>query len=162
MKVGLALDGLLVDIDSAFAGKSEASSYLDPSVIRDESFWATLKLAQNVEILREIDELFILTPRPHSLLLITRSWLKRNGIIIPDENIIMQSSGSLKRYDCRIYDLDYYIDSDDVLTTFKYDRCIPVGIGRNFPNWIRSFDDLASVRFEGDLRDWKCYGNEKM
>lgn len=158
MKVGVALEGLLVNVAEAFtiwqSRGGNASSYMDPKVVNDESFWASLKCQQNAEGLNSVD-IYVLTERPPRLFLVTRSWLRREGIKVRDENIIMQSSGAIKRYDCRIHTLDYMIDSADTLTSFVYDRCIPIGIGDGFPSWIRSFPDLMSVRFEGDLRDWR-------
>lgn len=163
LKIGLALEGLLVDVEKHFdiwkSRQGGASSYMDTKVINDESFWASLKPHRDVEVFKSSEDLYILTERPQKLFLVTRSWLRREGLRIPDSNIIMQSSGPLKRYDCRLHDLDYFVDSDpEVINGFVHDRCIPIGVTRGrggFAPWVRTYGGINFVRFESDLRDWK-------
>lgn len=164
MRIGIALEGLLTDMETEFSlwmqrNQGGASSYLDPKVVNDETFWATLRMQANTALtMTTDDEIYVLTIRPVKLFLVTRSWLRREGIVVPDENIIMRSGGRLKRYDCRLNDIDYFVDSDpEVLESFKFDRCIPVGVGEGFPEWMHSYPTLSDVRFEPDLRDWKLW-----
>lgn len=89
---------------------------------------------------------------------ITRSWLSRNGVHVLTENIIMASKAELKRYDCRLRGIEYYIDTDaDLLHSFKHDYTIPVGIGNreDFPEWIQVHSSVNDALFnlEPDRRN---------
>lgn len=169
MRIGLPLEGVLVDMDAHFhffaprAGL-EAESRMSRKVLRNESFWSSPKpnediseIADLMKTLADVDEFYIFTERPVALLPITRSWLTRNGLRIPEANIIFASSGLLKRYDCRLNKIDYFIDCDyETLNQFTYDRTIPVGIGEpeNFNNNIQVHATVceALMNLDVDLR----------
>jgi hypothetical protein len=168
LKIGLALEGMITNIEREFEvwkqrSQGGASSYLDPKVVRDETFWATQKAQYNLSKLNDLGMIYVLTERPPSLLLATRSWLRRNGLGVQDEHIIMRSSGRLKRYDCRLHDLDYFVDSErDVLLSFKHDKCVPVSIGEQIAPWIQNYETLEALELGPDLREWKKWNDETM
>lgn len=169
MRIGLPLEGVLVDMEAHFnfwisRMSFDADSRFSSKMLRQEGFWASPPplfavgdIADLMRTLDDVDEFFIFTERPKSLFPVTRSWLQRNNLNVPDENIVLSSTGGLKRYDCRLHNIDYFIDCDyEVLATFKHDRTIPVGVGdkSDFPDWMQVHETVvdALTNLDVDLR----------
>jgi hypothetical protein len=140
MRIGLALDGLLADTAGHFNSwktrlNDEADSYLLPRWQKLESFWTSLPPFPDVKAYGEMSEeaeLVILTERSHTLRPITEAWVRNAGL---NATVVFNT---IKRYDCRIYSLDFFLDSDvRTLNEFVYDKTVPIFVNR-YGGWMFS------------------------
>lgn len=139
MRVGVSLDGVLADSQSRLAMYAKrleinTDSLWHPRLISDEPFWAGMTAWPDVPFFIEAiqqgqHELFVLSERPASLLSVTRAWLRRKHLELSHDHLVVNS---IKRFDCRMLDLDIFIDaSSQVIDKFSYDRVQAIQICRN-------------------------------
>jgi hypothetical protein len=134
MKLAFTLDYLLANTQQrADTYKVEGDPLRSEAMRKDEWFWATIyaheDVAEFAQMLRDSGtEYYVLVERPASLIMITASWLRRHDFQLPNDHIIMDT---IKRYDCRMNDVDYLIDyTDHMLDWYQYERVVPVILDR--------------------------------
>lgn len=130
MRVAVILDGLLCD---TAALQTEWKRRIgDDSFLKDEAFWAALQPYDDVTDFGDAIkgrgwELYLFAERPRSLMLVTRSWVRRRaGLTFAKENVIMQA---LKRFDARVHKIDAVITGDPSdLDNFKVEAVHPIAV----------------------------------
>lgn len=117
MRIALGMDGLLCNLESRlqlYKDKLEIDKdpFSSQQLLNDESFWAFIKpyndlttLLWDIQDSWKNPEIYVLTERPKRLAMVTEAWLKKH-FDIPKQVIY----SSIKRFDCRINDIEIHID----------------------------------------------------
>jgi hypothetical protein len=127
VRIGFALDGLLCDTQSLAVEWERRVG--DKSYLKDESFWAALPAYDDVDsvgayLAKSDIEVYVLVERPKAFLLQTRTWLRKNFMDVPKERLIMPA---IKRYDCRLHDINVFFDSDgEEIRRFDLEKVVRV------------------------------------
>ena len=119
MKIAIAIEGLLCEAPFA--------KYTEEYYMKVKPFSDVRSAALTLTECSERPLFF--TESPSNMLTVVRAWLKCAGF--PEANYEDIVTNVIKRFDCRMHEVDVFIDADrSALKTFIYDSTRPVYVDR--------------------------------
>lgn len=144
MRIALSIDNVLTKYDQKLEEWRGAGNS-DPSIFNDDAFWANLSPHEDIKALIDYiakwtydeyipHEFIFMCERPESKRLVTLTWLKRHGLKIDKDKLIMNA---IYRFDCQQLGVNYFIHQESAWTPWyvhtwgTYGRTMAVAIRRD-------------------------------
>lgn len=158
MRVALSIDNVLTKYDQHLE-EWLSQGHTETAILNDDAFWATLPPHDDLEELKEYiakwdnneyipHEYWFMCKRPESKRLVTHGWLKRIGLKVDKDHLIMQA---IPRFDCQTRDIEYFIGPEDQWTAWYRHTWIFWGHGRTFAVALRRDLDKSEWVPDGDF-----------